>query len=202
MLTPLPITRAVVGVLSSWGPRRAVRTTVRLLLPAAGALATALAMAPHAEASGFFTSEPTSPTVVKTPLTWSFAANGGEQCDLSSDVGVSDTQLCGSGQYQYTPTTAGTYTLTVSDPSSTPAATLGTSAPVEVHPAASAPIRAGGSASAPSWSLTLPTGATATCTVAHGATTLSSTSCTDPFTTDVSADGYGTYDIGVVVHQA
>src|SRR3954470_10362032 len=172
------------------------------MLPAAGALAAALAMAPHAEASGFFDAEPTSPTVVNTPLTWSFAANGGEQCDLSSDVGVSDSEACASGQFQYTPTTAGAYTLTVSDPSTAPATTLGTSATVEVHPATPAPTRAGGSASAPSWSFTLPSGATATCTVAHAGTTLSTTSCADPFTTDLSADGYGTYDIGVVVHQA
>src|SRR6059058_1193818 len=114
MLRRLPITRAVVGVSVTRGPRRAVmRTTVRWMLPAAGALATALAMAPNAEASGFFSSEPTSPTVVDTPLTWSFAANGGEQCDLSSDAGVTDSRPCGTGQYQYTPTTAGTYTLTV-----------------------------------------------------------------------------------------
>src|SRR3954452_10035508 len=202
MLTPLPITRAVVGVLSSWGPRRAVRTTVRLLLPAAGALATALAMAPHAEASGFFDAEPTSPTVVNTPLTWSFAANGGEQCDLSSDVGISDSAPCGSGQFQYTPTTAGAYTVTVSDPSTAPATTLGTSAAVEVHPATPAPTRAGGSASAPSWSFTLPSGATATCTVAHAGTTLSTTSCADPFPPDASATASATSAIGAVVHRA
>src|SRR4051812_22949104 len=126
------------------------------MLPAAGAVAAALAMAPHAEASGFFDAEPTSPTVVNTPLTWSFAATGGEQCDLSSDVGVSDSRPCDAGLYQYTPTTAGTYTLTVSDPSTTPAATLGTSAAVEVDPATPAPVRAGGSTSAPRWSFALP----------------------------------------------
>lgn len=126
-----------------------MRTTVRWMLPAAGAVAAALAMAPHAEASGFFDVEPTSPTVVNTPLTWSFAATGGEQCDLSSDVGVSDSQPCGTGQYQYTPTTAGAYTLTVSDPSATPATTLGTSAAVEVHPATPAPTRAGAAPARP-----------------------------------------------------
>src|SRR4051812_19198429 len=142
------------------------------MLPAAGAVAAALAMAPHAEASGFFDAEPTSPTVVNTPLTWSFAATGGEQCDLSSDVGVSDSRPCDAGLYQYTPTTAGTYTLTVSDPSTTPAATLGTTPPGEAHPANPAPNRPGGSTSPPPRTFPPPSGPPPTCPVARAGPTL------------------------------
>ena len=53
MLRALPITRAVVGVSATRGPRRAVmRTTVRWMLPAAGAVGFVLASVAGAHASG------------------------------------------------------------------------------------------------------------------------------------------------------
>jgi hypothetical protein len=162
------------------------RVASRWLLPAAGAVAAVIGGASHAAAAGFFTTEPASPQVVNTPLTWAFASTPNAECDLSSDVAATVSSTCDQGSYTFTPTTPGHYTLTVVDPaaSTTP---LGTSGPIEVDPAQPV-VTSGGTGAQPTWSFDVPTGAGATCTLTDGTTTVvTDSSCSSPWSTDLSA---------------
>ena len=101
MLRRLPISRAVVGVSVSRGPRRAVmRTTVRWMLPTVGAIGAVLAGASQAWATPTVTVTATSPAgaTTQSTLTWDLGPLGspGLACQLDWDNGSGTPVLLGT----------------------------------------------------------------------------------------------------------
>src|SRR3954454_3295194 len=204
MLRRLPISRAVVGVSVSRGPRRAVmRTTVRWMLPTAGAVGFVLASASGAHAGGALVHS-TSPatTTVGSALTWAVDASlldptttcGLQRSDGSASTETSVTSACqdavtaGTTDVSYTPTEPGAYTLVVYPNGD---ATAGVSADATVSVAPVAPTLTGptGPNASPTWTIgSLDNSETLTCTAT--AATLGSVpaSCAAPTGADTTSD--------------
>src|SRR3954454_18272241 len=209
MLRPLPITRAVVGVSVSRGPRRAVmRTTVRWMLPTAGDVGFVLASASGAHAGGSLV-HPTSPatTTVGSALTWAVDASlldptttcGLQRNDGSTSTETSVTSVCqdavtaGTTDVSYTPTEPGAYTLVVY-PNGDATAGVSADVPVSVTPVAPTLTGPTGPNASPTWTIgSLDNSETLTCT-ATAATqgSVTSTGCAAPTgaatTSDVTID--------------
>src|SRR3954451_8212727 len=209
MLRRLPISRAVVGVSVSRGPRRAVmRTTVRWMLPTAGAVGFVLASASGAHAGGSLV-HPTSPatTTVGSALTWAVDASlldptttcGLQRNDGSTSAETSVTSACqdavtaGTTDVSYTPTEPGAYTLVVY-PNGDATAGVSADATVSVTPVAPTLTGPTGANTSPTWTIgSLDSSESLTCT-ATAATlgSVTSTGCAAPTgaatTSDVTLD--------------
>src|SRR3954468_15414660 len=211
MVRPLPISRAVVGVSVSRGPRRAVmRTTVRWMLPTAGAIGFVLASASGAHADGSLvhpTSPATNATTVGSALTWAVDASvldptttcGLQRNDGSTSPETDVTSACqdavtaGTTDVSYTPTEPGAYTLVVY-PNGDATAGVSADATVSVTPVAPTLTGPTGANSSPTWTIgSLDSSESLTCTataVTLGSVT--STGCAAPTgaatTSDVTLD--------------
>src|SRR3954469_3963428 len=199
MLRRLPISRAVVGVSVSRGPRRAVmRTTVRWMLPTAGAIGFVLASASGAHADGSLvhpTSPATNAATVGSALTWAVDATlldptttcGLQRNDGSTSPETDVTSACqdavtaGTTDVSYTPTEPGAYTLVVY-PNGDATAGVSADATVSVTPVAPTLTGPTGANTSPTWTIgSLDNSESLTCT-ATAATlgSVTSTGCAAP----------------------
>src|SRR3954465_4588427 len=210
MLRPLPITRAVVGVSVSRGPRRAVmRTTVRWMLPTAGAIGFVLASASGAHADGspvHPTSPATNATTVGSALTWAVDASlldptttcGLQRDDGSASAETDVTSACqdavtaGTTDVSYTPTEPGAYTLVVY-PNGDATAGVSADVPVSVTPVAPTLTGPTGPNASPTWTIgSLDNSETLTCTATAATLGTVAANCAAPTgaatTSDVTLD--------------